>query len=110
MTNNSIQDAVTTFVKAIKESEEYREYDMQLTKLKRQPELCERVNAFREKNFMMQNTEESEALMDAMEELEKEYQDLRENPMVGDFLDAETAFCRMMQDIDMRIIKELDFQ
>ena len=110
MSIRSMHDAAIDFVRAVKASEEYREYTVQLEKIKKQPELFERVNAFRRKNFQIQNTEDSEKLLDRMDELDEEYEQLREIPMAGDFFDAETSFCRMMQDIDIMIIRELDFQ
>lgn len=98
------------FVQAMKRSEEYREYEMQLTKIKQQPDLYEKTNEFRQKNFFIQNTEDAEHLMDRMEELDREYADLRSIPLVEDFLDAETSFCRMMQEVNLLVTRELNFQ
>lgn len=105
-----MQGAALDFVRAVKESAEYQEYEMQLAKIKRQPELYEKVNEFRQKNYVIQNMESSDDIMDRMEELEQEYEQLRDIPLVEDFLEAETSFCRMMQEINMFITKELDFQ
>ncbi|WP_342757210.1 YlbF family regulator [Kineothrix sedimenti] len=110
MTDNSIQDAVMEFVGSVRKSAEYCEYVMQLNKIKMQPELYLKVNEFRRKNFMFQNEEEAEDLLERMEELDKEYESLREIPLVFDFLAAETSFCRMMQEATELIVKELDFQ
>lgn len=110
MENGGMQKAALDFVGAVKASAEYQEYEMQLAKIKNQPELYEKVNEFRQKNFIIQNTENSEDILDRMEELEREYEEVREVPLVDDFLEAETSFCRMMQEINMFITKELDFQ
>lgn len=110
MADSAMQAAALDYVRAIKASAEYRAYDIQLARIKKQPELYERVNAFREKNFMIQNTEASENLMDRIDELDKEFEQLRENPVAADFFDAETSFCRMMQEVNMLIVKELDFE
>ena len=110
MTDKHMHDAAVGFVSAVKQSKEYMEYEMQLTKMKMQPELYEKVNEFRQKNFVIQNTEDSEKLMDRMEELDREYEELRSIPLVEDFLEAETAFCRLMQEVNMFVIKELNFQ
>ena len=45
-----------------------------------------------------------------MDAFEKEYEKFRENPIVDDFLKAELAFCRLMQEINMIITEELDFE
>lgn len=104
-----MQKTAMEFVRAVKESREYREYALQRDKLKKQPELYKKVNEFRQKNYMIQNKEDPDNMMDRMDELDREYEEIRENPIAEDFLDAETDFCRMMQDINMLVTKELDF-
>lgn len=108
--NNHIQDAAMTFMKAIKRSEEYQKYEQYLTELKAEPELYEKVNEFRKKNFEIQNSEASENLMERVDELEREYAALLATPLVEKFLAAELAFCRMIQELDALIAGELDFQ
>ncbi len=108
--DNHIKNTAMTFAQEVKQSEIYQEYERQLSKIKEQPELYGKVNEFRQKNFDIQNSEPPESMMERMEELEQEYAWLRENALVEDFLQAELAFCRMMQEIDALIVKELDFQ
>lgn len=110
MESGYMQEAVLDLVRAVKSSEEYRNYELQLAELKKQPVLYDKVNEFRQKNFHIQNTETSENIMDCMDELEKEYEELRENSLVEEFLEADTSFCRMMQEINIFITKELDFE
>lgn len=110
MENGYVQEVALDFVKAVKQSVEYQEYEMQVAKIKRQPELYVKVNEFRQKNFVIQNTEKSDDIMDRIDELEQEYEELREIPLVEDFLEAETSFCRMMQEINILVTRELDFQ
>ena len=45
-----------------------------------------------------------------MDELEREFEDVRAIPLVDDFLAAELCFCRMMQEINEMIWDEIDFQ
>ena len=110
MLYNQVQDATMEFVGALKRSVAYREYEAQLAKIKREPELYGKVNEFREKNFLIQNSEDAEKLQERMDELDREYEELRTIPLAEDFLKAEASFCRMMQDINMQIVMELDFQ
>ena len=110
MTDKHMHDAAVEFVSAVKRSKEYLEYEMQLAKIKMHSELYEKVNEFRQKNFIIQNTEDSERLMDRMDELDREYEELRSIPLVEDFLEAETAFCRLMQEVNMFVTRELNFQ
>ena len=45
-----------------------------------------------------------------MEAFEREYEKFREDPLVEEFLDAELAFCRMMQEIDVKLAEAVDFE
>ena len=108
--DNHMRSAVMTFVEKVKQSEIYQEYCSQLGRIKEQPEIYKKVNEFRKKNFDIQNSEPPETMMERLEDLEREYAWLREKTIVEDFLQAELAFCRMMQEADALIIRQLDFQ
>lgn len=110
MTEGHIYHVTMDFIGEVKNTQEFKAYKEQLAKIKEQPKLYERTNEFRQKNYRIQNTEDGERLMECLEELEKEYVDVRENPLAEDFLSAELCFCRMMQDINELISEEIDFQ
>ncbi len=110
MSNAQIEEATKKFAAYIQESDTYKEYYHQREKLKRQPELYEKVNEYRQRNFDLQNETDSEDLFDRMEAFEKEYAKFRENPLVEDFLRAELAFCRLMQEINVLLTAEIDFE
>ncbi|MBQ6806679.1 MAG: YlbF family regulator [Lachnospiraceae bacterium] len=110
MTDSIVIKAVEKLVEEIKKSDIYIEYDCQRDKLKKQPELFERVKEFRQRNFELQNSEQGDDLFEKIDAFEKEYEKFREIPLVEDFLSAELAFCRMMQDVNMQITAELDFE
>lgn len=110
MSDVQMEEAVRKFAAYIQQSDTYKEYWEQREKLKKQPELYDKVNEFRQRNFDIQNESDSEDLFDKMEAFEREYAKFRENPMVEDFLRAELAFCRMMQDINVLLTAEIDFE
>ncbi len=110
MLDNTIDNAVKELVREVKTSRVYQEYEMQLTKIKKHPKLYEKVNEFRVKNFELQTQESSEDLYEKMDSFEQEYENIIENPMVSDFLRAELAFCRMIQEVNIYIAQELDFE
>lgn len=105
-----IKDATRKFAAYIQQSNTYKEYFYQRERIKKQPELYDRVNDYRQKNFDLQNETDSEDLFDRIEAFEQEYAKLRENPMVEDFLSAELSFCRMMQEINVLLTAEIDFE
>lgn len=110
MTEGIVVKAVDKLVEEIKQSDTYVEYDFQRDKLKKQPELFARVKEYRQRNFDLQNSEQGEDLFEKIDAFEREYEDFLAIPLVEDFLNAEVAFCRMMQEVNMRITAELDFE
>lgn len=107
---NNLEIATLKYVKTIKETETYRKYFEQLERLKGCPEKYQKVNEFRQKNYEIQNTTRKDELFDKMDEFEQEYEKFREDPMVDDFLRAELAFCRMMQEVTLYITEAVDFE
>lgn len=110
MTESIVVKAVDRLVEEIKKSDTYVEYDCQRDKLKKQPELFERVKEYRQRNFDLQNSMQGDDWFDRIDAFEREYEEFLAIPLVGDFLDAEVAFCRMMQEVNMRMTAELDFE
>ena len=110
MSDIQIEEATKKFAAYIQESDTYKDYFYQRERIKKQPALYEKVNEYRQKNFDLQNESDSEDLFDRMEAFEREYAKFRENPLVEDFLRAELAFCRMMQNINVWLTAEIDFE
>lgn len=95
---------------AIKRTAVYQNYRTQRESVKQEPGLQEKIDEYRMRNFELQNSEQSEDLFDKIEVFSREYEKFRENPKVNAFLDAELAFCRMMQEIQLRITEAVDFE
>lgn len=110
MSDTQMQEEIKKFAAYIQKSETYQEYLLQRERLKKQPGLYDKVNEYRQRNFDIQNETDSEDMFDRMEAFEQEYEKFRENPLVEDFLRAELAFCRMMQDINVLLTAEIDFE
>lgn len=105
---NTIDIALNRLAAAILDSPEYQEYDKQRKRVNEYPELKAQIDEFRKRNFELQTSADN--AFEKLEEFEKEYSDFRENPMVSDFLAAELAFCRMMQDINLRLTEAMHFE
>lgn len=106
---NKIDIALEQLIAAILDSEEYRAYDEQRNAVNQYPDLKAQIDEFRERNFLIQISDDPNAL-EKLEQFEKEYADFRENAMVADFLAAELAFCRMMQDVNLRMTEAMHFE
>ncbi len=108
MLNGNVKIALDSFIETIKSDEVYREYRRQLDLLRQNPELKRQVDEFRKKNHEMQVGQDMDfAKLAAFQE---EFKTLRENPLVDSFLAAELDFCRMMQDINFKIVEAVDFE
>lgn len=111
MADSIVTKATENFVQEIMKTDIYKEYDLQKRKLKEQPELFEKVREFRQKNFALQNTDaQGDELFDKLDAFERENEKFREDPLVDNFLRAELAFCRMMQEVNVWIMAGLDFE
>lgn len=105
---NQLDEAVEQLIEVIRASEDYQEYRRQLEKVKQYPELKEKIDEFRRRNFELQCS--PDYAFDKMEQFELEYRELRDDPLVSDFLAAELAFCRLMQHVSGRIVEAVDFE
>ncbi len=110
MSDKEIMEAARQFADTIMTSDTYKEYLYQREKIKRQPALYDKVNEFRQRNFDLQNEADSDDIFERMEAFEQEYEKFRENPLVDSFLQAELAFCRMMQEVYVLLAEEIDFE
>ena len=80
----------------IRESEEYQKYCLYKKELSQMPELYESVQEFRKRNFVLQ-IEADTYDREAASKLSDEFRTILENPLAASYLNAELAFCKMLQ-------------
>lgn len=106
-------EAVRTKAEELKQtilnSEEYRNYDMYRRLLNETPDLKARANEFRMANVAMQMKNNGEN-RDEMQELATEYNDLLNNSVVREFLNAELIFCKMMQQVNAILVSDVELE
>lgn len=102
-----MKQSLQAYIDKILESEEYREYARLRDLVKQDAQLREKINEFRIRNFEMQVS--LDRVFERMESFEREYEEFLENPLVAEFLEAELAFCRMMQRNNTVIMDAIDF-
>ena len=105
---NRLDSATEALINAVLATEEYKTYVAELHKVKEFPDLKEQIDDFRKRNFQMQLSADND--FSKLEQFEKEYAAFRENILVQDFLAAELALCRLIQDLNMRITAALQFE
>lgn len=107
--NERVKKAIPELIGILKETKEYQDYNQETERVMKHVELKKQIDEFRLRNYEIQNFSKEEDLLDKVEQFEAQYSDLRENPMVNDFLAAELAFCRMIQELNLEITSAMDF-
>ena len=92
-----------SLVAAIQKSEEYLSYNEHRAALMSEAGLSDRVDAFRRKVFLLQNSAKRDDDQKALEKLEEEYRDVLNSSKVMEYLAAEKTFLDMMKAVYDRI-------
>ncbi|MBD5545453.1 MAG: YlbF family regulator [Lachnospiraceae bacterium] len=93
------------FIEAVKNTEAFTEYEKEKERIKAYPDLKARLNEFRERNYRLQTSENTSELFEEIDKFTIEHEAFREIPMVHDFLEKELAYCRMIQQINERLLR-----
>ncbi|MFI3236869.1 MAG: YlbF family regulator [Lachnospiraceae bacterium] len=104
-----MQAEVEELILAIKKTDAYMEYHRLLALLKEEPEVKEAVDEYRKKVYLFQTASLDRVSYEEQTELEQERDQLYQNPLVEEYLVAESAFCFMMQQMQQEIIASIDF-
>ncbi len=105
---SSVDEAMSNLIREVKETEIYREYRRTLEEVMKVPGLKAQVDDYRKRNFETQMSEQFDFAK--MEAFYQEFKHFREQPVVDDFLAAELAFCRLIQELNIEFTDALDFQ
>lgn len=103
------EQATGRYADAIKATKVYRCYREQLAKIKEMPDKYRQVNEIRRENYELQKNESGDGLYERIEAFADKMEQLREDPVVDEFLKAELALCRLMQEIMIRLTEAIEF-
>lgn len=105
----TIKDSLEALISSIKNSEIYRNYEVASEAVGNTPGLQEQIDEYRRDNFLIQQNNEGEQLLQKLEEFEIKTEALRSNPLVDRYLCAERDFIKLKQEIDNKMLSELAF-
>ena len=100
---SQIEDVMDGLMTAIRNSEEFIRYQAIKEKVHGFPKL-------RKKNYLLQNSQGTVDLYEETDRMENEYREFRKNPMVSEYLAAENALCKIVQQINWTLIEGLEFE
>lgn len=103
----NVMEKAEALASAIEKSTEYTEYIDLLKKLQAEPELYAHLNEYRKKSFDIQVSSDVDSSQ-KLENLQVEFSDLLSDGKISRFLGAEQAFCKMMRQINERIMESIE--
>ncbi len=95
--HNEVQECAELLAELIGEDPDYRAFLALTEEIKQNPELSQRVHAFRKRNYELQN--DSQNPEQEMWDMTQEYRELMRIPLAGAYFEAEAGVCRMLQEI-----------
>lgn len=104
---DTINEKVEELLSALRESEEYRSFQEAEREVQKVPGLAERIREFCWKNYELQNSG-IEDLYERLDEFSAQYREFRRNPVVEQYLEHELRMCRILQEINARIMGVVD--
>ena len=91
-----VTERLNALTDAMRNTIDYQSYLKQEAELDKDKDLKKRVDEFRIRNFSLQK-EENVDLFDAVDDIDREFVELRKNPVVEEYLEAELSVCKMVQ-------------
>lgn len=107
--DQKIMGSLRELIDSIKDSDIYRRYEDASRKVSDVPGLQERIDEYRRNNFLIQQNNEGEELLQKLEQFELDTAAFRAEPLVDKYLCAERDFVKLKQDIDNLMLSELEF-
>lgn len=94
-----IQKCLDDLIVSIKEGNSYQTYMKCEEKLKGQPELRGKIDEFRVAVYRFNNEDTGDDIFEKIDAFEEKYQDIKKNPLVNEYLEAELDVCRLLQKV-----------
>ena len=110
MQKSDMEKATDKYITALQKTEEYINYSESKRTAQADPALWQQLCDYRRKRYEFQNLTSTEELFDRVDAFERDYREWKKDPRVTEFLDAELAFCRMMQEVNLRVVEAMDFE
>ena len=101
---------IDDYLKELKKSPTFKQYREKYAALKKDEEMWEKVSAYRKQRHELQKNTPADELYDKADWFERDNAYIYENKQAREFLEAEVAACRLVQDICLKITQSMDFE
>lgn len=98
------------YIEDLKKTPTYKQYRDKLKALKKDDEMWEKVTEYKNKRFELLANCSSDELYDKADWFERDYAYIYENKQAREYLEAEAALCRLIQDICFKLTKSIEFE
>lgn len=96
----NVYDEAHNLARAVKESEEFKQYDQLKKVIDQNEELSKMVKDFQAKQFEMQAKQMmGEAMPNMTQQIQDMYQIIMKDPLAAQYMQAEMRFSLMMKDV-----------
>lgn len=106
----AVRKSLDDLIVSLENCDDFKKYKVACTQVRMHPEKEQRLQEFRKRNYLLQNSREPVDLFEESDRLEREYADVFRDPMLQEFLNAEVAVCRIVQQVNREMINCLDFE
>ncbi len=103
-----VREAADRLMESIHESEVYRRYQEIAEKLKKEPQVFERILDLRARTIDVYHGSESGDFLERSDELIEDYDELLRHPYVNEFLETEEELVKMLQELHNELFLGVD--
>ncbi len=104
-----ILNETSVLVNTIKGTSIYAEFRSALEELQKYPELKAQADAFREENYLAYHALKGPVSFADFNSLEEKRAELAKYPQIDRYLKAEVALCRVLQEVQSRLVAAMSF-
>ena len=105
----TILEETSVLIDRIKNTQIYTEYQSALEDLRRQPELKALADTFREEKYLAYTALKEPVSFVCFDSLEEKRLKLAVHPEIERYLKAELALCRILQEVQNRLVLAMNF-
>lgn len=105
----AVKQQLEALIQSIKESRVYQDYCEIKQEAEKDPAKMKDINRYRTSIYDIQHTYAGGDLYYHIDKVEHDSEAFRFDPVVDRFLAAELALCRLVQQVSLTVVDELDF-